>query len=137
VFTDRQVRNGVRYSYTIRARDQAGNVAVRTVHATPGVRLLSPPSGSQLTSPPLLRWTAVLGAAYYNVQLFRSGHKVLSSWPSRASLRLSRSWSFRNSRFRLRPGRYRWFVWPGFGARAAARYGPMIGTGTFTIVGHR
>ena len=137
VFNDTRVRNGVRYSYTIRARDQAGNVAVRTVHATPGIRLLSPPSGSQLTAPPLLRWTVVLGASYYNVQLFRGGEKVLSTWPSGASLRLSPSWSFGNSHFRLRPGHYRWFVWPGFGPRAAARYGPMIGTATFTVVARR
>lgn len=137
VFSDARVRNGVRYRYTIKARDQAGNMAVRTVDATPGIRLLSPPSGSQVTSPPLLRWTAVLRATYYNVQLFRNGRKVLSSWPARASLRLSRSWSFKDSRFRLRPGHYRWYVWPGVGPRSAALYGAMVGTATFTVTGRR
>jgi hypothetical protein len=136
-FTDTRVQNGVRYSYTIRVRDRKGHVAARTVHAMPGIRLLSPLPGSQLGGPPLLRWTAVVGASYYNVQLFRGGDKILSTWPASASLRLSRSWSFRNSRFRLTPGRYRWYVWPGFGPRAAGRYGPMIGTGTFTAVAPR
>ncbi|HEY5428458.1 MAG TPA: hypothetical protein VIK04_05020, partial [Solirubrobacteraceae bacterium] len=69
---------------------------------------------------------------YYNVQLFRRG-KVLSAWPTRASLRLPRSWRFRGHRHRLAPGRYRWYVWPGFGPRQAARYGHVVGTATFAV----
>ncbi len=31
------------------------------------------------------------------------------------------------------PGRYRWYVWPGFGARSKTRYGPLLG-GSFFFV---
>jgi hypothetical protein len=80
-----------------------------------------------------LRWTPVLGASYYNVQLYRGGEKVLSAWPTRTSLQLTRRWSYNGHR-RLRPGTYYWYVWPGFGPRAATRYGPEIGRRKFVIV---
>jgi hypothetical protein len=131
-FNDTRVRDGVRYTYTLTAQDQAGNVTTRTVSLTPGPRLLAPPPNEHLTSPPLLRWTPVRGASYYNVQIFHGG-KVLSTWPAHPSLRLKRSWSFGGRRYRLKPGRYLWYVWPGFGTRAAARYGPLIGKGAFVV----
>jgi hypothetical protein len=83
----------------------------------------------------MLSWTAAPGATYYNVQLFRADpKKVLSMWPKRASLQLRRTWRFDGHRFRLKPGKYRWYVWPGFGKRKAGRYGHMIGSGTFVVV---
>ena len=132
-FKDTRVRNGVRYTYTISAEDQAGNVAVRSIAATPGPRLLTPAPNAHLTTPPLLLWTARPGASYYNVQLYRDGRKVLSVWPADAKLQLSRVWSFAGHRYRLKPARYRWYVWPGFGRRAASRYGSLIGRGTFVV----
>ncbi len=133
-YTDTHVSDFVRYRYTIRAVDQAGNVSVRTVTAVPGPRLLWPPSGIHLTVPPLLLWTPVRGADYYNVQLYRGGEKVLSTWPVNDKLQLRHTWSFRGHRFKLKPGIYHWYVWPGYGARAAARYGRLVGRGTFVIV---
>jgi hypothetical protein len=103
-------------------RDRAGNVATLAV-----------PLRYDSTRPPVLRWRTSRHAIYYNLQVYRNGRKVLSSWPTHATLPLSRSWSFAGHRFHLRPGRYRWYVWPGFGSRTAARYGPMIGTGTFVV----
>ncbi len=132
-FTDDQVRNGVRYTYTITARDQAGNVAVRTIKATPGPRLLDPAPNAHLIAPPMLSWTSVPRATYYNVQLFQSG-KVLSLWPDHAALQLRRTWRFNGRLHRLKPGKYRWYVWPGFGRRKAGRYGHMIGSGAFVVV---
>ncbi len=131
-FRDQRVRNGVRYRYSVIARDQAGNTSARSLAATPGARLLSPSQGAQLSSPPLLRWTAVPGASYYNVQLYR-GAKILSAWPVKARLQLARSWSFRGHRYRLKPGRYHWYVWPGFGSRSISLYGRLIGSGTFVV----
>src|SRR5205085_9594924 len=131
-YRDTRVRNHVRYRYTIAARDQAGNISARTVVVTPGPRLLAPASGSTLNRHVVLRWTPVRGASYYNVQLWRAG-KILSAWPSRPSLRLPGAWSFAGRRLRLAPGRYRWYVWPGFGSRARARYGPMIGGASFVL----
>jgi hypothetical protein len=134
-YTDRHVRNGVRYHYTLTATDAAGNVARESLVVTPGPRLLAPIRDARVPDPPLLRWTRVRGATYYNVQLYRGGKKILSAWPSRARLRLEKAWSFDHHRRRLPPGAYRWYVWPGFGTRAAHRYGPWIGSSTFVLIG--
>jgi hypothetical protein len=132
---DNHLKNGVRYTYTITARDQAGNVATQTVHVTPGARVLGPAPNAHLTAPPMLSWTPVPGASYYNVQLYRGDpRKVLSLWPASASLQLKHTWRFEGRRYRLKPGKYKWFVWPGFGRRKAGRYGHMIGSGTFVVV---
>ena len=40
---------------------------------------------------------------------------------------------FRSFTFRLRPGTYTWFVWPGIGPQSQARYGALLGQRTFTI----
>jgi hypothetical protein len=134
-FEDTHVRNGVHYTYTVTARDAAGNVATQTIAATPGPRLLGPAPNAHVNAPPMLSWTAVRGATYYNVQLFRADpRKVLSLWPANASLQLKRTWRFEGRRYRLKPGRYRWYVWPGFGKRKAGRYGHVIGSGTFVVV---
>ena len=131
---DRHVRNGRRYDYRLLAVDEAGNLAMRTFSATPGVRLLSPANGATVDGPPTLRWTDVRGARYFNVQLLRNGRKLLSMWPGKAHLKLDRAWRFNGHRFRLKPGfRYTWLVWPGRGKRARNDYGPLIGRGTFTV----
>jgi hypothetical protein len=83
--------------------------------------------------PPLLRWTPVRRARYYNVQLFRGSRKVLSVWPARPLYQLKKSWSFRGKRQRLMPGHYRWIVWPGFGPRSKTNYGKQIGRSTFEV----
>jgi hypothetical protein len=134
-FEDSHLKNGVHYTYTITARDQAGNAATQTIHATPGARVLGPEPNAHLTAPPILSWTPVPGASYYNVQLYRGDpSKVLSLWPANASLQLKRTWRFHGHRYRLKPGKYKWYVWPGFGRRKAGRYGNMIGSGTFVVV---
>jgi hypothetical protein len=134
-FTETHLKNGVHYTYTITARDAAGNVALQTVAATPAERLLSPTADAHVATPPMLIWTAVPGATYYNVQLFRADPtKLLSIWPKHAGLQLRRTWRFDGRRYRLKQGKYRWYVWPGFGRRSAGRYGHMVGSGTFVVV---
>lgn len=134
-YTDTSVSNGVTYTYTVTARDVAGNASTQTVVATPAARLLQPVANAnvQKSAPPILTWTPVRGATYYNVQLYRGGGKVLSMWPAHARLQLPRKWRFHGHRYRLKPGRYRWFVWPGFGKRSAGHYGRRIGAGTFVV----
>ncbi|HEX4011046.1 MAG TPA: hypothetical protein VHX62_13600, partial [Solirubrobacteraceae bacterium] len=132
-YKDTRVRNKIRYTYTITAVDQAGNTAVRTVVATPGARLLSPAAGAKISKPPTLAWTAVPKARYYNVQLWQGSHKILSEWPKRATLDLKRTWRFAGRAHRLKRGRYRWYVWPGFATRKAARYGSLVGSATFVV----
>jgi hypothetical protein len=133
-YTDIHVRNRIRYSYRITGEDQAGNVAAKTVTVTPGPRLLAPALGAHVIAPPLLRWTAKLGARYYNVQVYRGKTKILSTWPAYAILRLPSAWRFARHRFQLTAGVYRWFVWPGIGPRAAGRYGSALGSGTFVVM---
>ena len=76
-----------------------------------------------MRGPVRLRWRAAAGARYYNVQVFRGSKRVSSSWPARPHLRL-----------RLRPGRYRWYVWPGYGPLADHAYGHALGRSTFRVV---
>jgi hypothetical protein len=132
-FTDKGLRNGLRYRYTVIGVDQAGNAAAAQALAVPRA-LFGPVDGARLRSPPLLRWAAVPKAAYYNVQLFRGRVKVLSLWPGVTKLRLHRTWQFDGRRFRLAAGLYRWYVFPGFGDRKASRYGALLGGSTFRIV---
>jgi hypothetical protein len=132
-YSDSGVQNGIRYRYTLTAWDQAGNVSTRSLAVTPGPRLLAPAQRAHVSAAPLLQWTPVRGATYYNVQLYRAGVKVFSQWPAGASLRLPRAWRLDGRRYRLRRGGYRWYVWPGFGRPAQARYGLAIGSRTFVV----
>ena len=122
-FTDRRVRRGRRYRYVIHVIDQAGNVTTATARLRRPTWLLAPAHGAKLRRPPVLRWRAVRGASFYNVQLFRGGRKILTRWPSRTRLRLPS----------LPAGRYRWYVWAAHGTRAAPRYGKVLGRRTFTL----
>jgi hypothetical protein len=131
---DTAVRNGTRYVYRVTALDAAGNAATRTVVLRPGRRLLAPARGARVARPPLLRWTAVRGARYYNVQLFRGGRKLLSAWPRLPRLQLRSTWRFGGATRALRPGRYRWYVWPGIGEPRLRRFGPLVGRRQFTVV---
>ncbi|HEX6010825.1 MAG TPA: hypothetical protein VFY87_03275 [Geminicoccaceae bacterium] len=128
-FRDRKVVNGRRYTYRLRLADAAGNVSVRSVAAKAGPRLIAPRHGAERSRkhPPLLRWTPVRRASYYNVQLFRDGRKILSAWPGRTRFRLKREWSYAGRRHRLARGTYQWYVWPGYGARSDRRFGRLIG----------
>jgi hypothetical protein len=131
-FTDTSPRNGVRYRYAISVYDAAGNVASSTASATPFS--LAPVLGARLHAPPLLRWHQVQRASYYNVQLFRGHHKILTAWPTATRLQLRSRWTFRDEGVRLAPGRYRWYVWPAYGNREDERYGRLIGHSSFSIV---
>jgi hypothetical protein len=128
-FHDRKVVNGRRYTYRLRLADAAGNVSVRSISAKAGPRLIAPGPGAERSRkhPPLLRWTPVRGAAYYNLQLFRDGHKVLSAWPEKTRFRLKRTWAYAGHGHRLAKGTYHWYVWPGYGARSDRRFGRLIG----------
>jgi hypothetical protein len=132
-FTDRKVRNGRKYRYVLTLTDQAGNSASRQLAARPDRHLVAPAKRAAVGGPPLLKWTPVRGARYYNVQLFRDGKKILSKWPGQAALQLKSEWRFHGKRYRLKPAKYRWYVWPGEGPRSENRYGRMVGKRSFTI----
>ena len=41
-------------------------------------------------------------------------------------MRLQRRWTYGGHPFRLTPGLYHWYAWPGFGQRSKHRYGKLI-----------
>lgn len=125
---------GRKYEYRVIGLDQAANRSEQKVDFIATGALLSPAPAETVTSPPELVWTPVKGASYYNVQLIRGG-KVFSAWPARPGFRLRRTWIHNGRRHRLRPGVYRWYVWPGKGSIKAARYGKLLGSSTFVVAG--
>ena len=135
-FTSKSLANGKTYRFVLVAWDRAGNRSKGAVaSATPKVELLSSPQQNQrVTTPPLLRWVPSRDTSYYNVQLWRGKQKVLSIWPATTSLQLRTSWTYEHKKQKLLPGTYTWYVWPGIGARGAARYGPLLGSRTFVVV---
>jgi hypothetical protein len=157
-FVDDHVENGTSYVYRVRLRDAAGNESSDVVRATPRPPSADPPPGTgplmpgppirprgarlrfpranaviSASRPPVLRWMRVRRARYYNVQLHRGVRKVLSAWPSRPRYRLQRHWSYGGKLRRLTPGRYVWYVWPGYGRRSAVRYGKLLGSRAFRV----
>jgi hypothetical protein len=133
-YRDTQLQPGAKYQYRVTSFDEAANGAGKTIMVTGTGRLLSPVPGALVTAPPLLTWTPLKAARYYNVQLIRRG-KILSTWPTRAQLQLPRTWVFRGHRYRLHRGVYRWYVWPGYGRTSAARYGGILGGSSFSFSG--
>jgi hypothetical protein len=131
-YRDTGLAVGQKYEYRVAAIDEAANRAERKVDFVATGALLSPAPAERVTSPPNLAWIRVKGASYYNLQLVR-GRKVLSAWPTRTNFRLWRTWTYKGRRHRLRPGLYRWYVWPGFGRISAARYGRLLGSSTFVV----
>ena len=131
-FRDASVKPGVMYHYTVATTDAAGNDA-RVKVAASLQSLYAPAPGARVKSGAMLAWTASAGASYYNVQLFRNGAKVLSTWPVRAQFKLPRAWTFAGRHYQLQRGSYKWYVWPGIGPRAKARYGKLLGGSTFTV----
>jgi hypothetical protein len=134
VFRDAGLVVGRKYEYRVAGVDEAANRSEQKIEVIATGALLAPTPGERVTGPPHLVWTPVKGADYYNVQLIR-GRKVLSAWPAGPGLRLRRTWMYRGRRHRLRPGLYRWYVWPGYGRIAAARYGRLLGSSTFVVAG--
>jgi hypothetical protein len=148
-FTDRGLVNGVEYRYVVVAYDRAGNRSAGVaVLGTPRVPMLvAPRDGARLARGTVFSWRRAPAARYYNFQLFlqRPGavgnaprlQKVLSAWPATNRFRLGAKWKFGRRTYRLVPGTYRWFVWPGFGARRDARYGELLGERSFVVVRRR
>jgi hypothetical protein len=125
---------GRKYEYRVTGVDEAANRAEQKVGVVATGALLSPAPAERVTAPPNLVWTPVRRASYYNIQLIR-GRRVLSAWPVRPSFQLRRTWLYKGRRYRLRPGVYRWYVWPGYGRVSAARYGRPLGSSSFVVSG--
>jgi hypothetical protein len=141
-----RLKNSVEYRYVFVTLDKVGNRSLGVAaRATPKrAALYAPADGTVVTKPPVLRWARISGASYYNLQLYRlgstvqastvqPGQKVLSAWPKKPDYTLTKKWKYAGRKRQLTPGRYIWYVWPGFGARAAQRYGAVLGQSTFVV----
>jgi HYR domain len=129
---DRKVTNGTSYRYLLLAFDQAGNasggVAVAAAPRRP--LLTAPPDGAKVKKPPKLVWIGK--ASFFNVQLYRGKTKVLSTWPTKSTYVLKKTWKYDRRLYRMSRGAYRWYVWPAFGTRSRPEYGEVLGTSAFT-----
>jgi hypothetical protein len=108
-------------------------VLLKAKRTTKSTAMISPKAGATVTTPPMLRWRPVRKARFYNVQVFRRGHKMLSAWPGRPRFRLRARWVFRGDEYRLRPGKYTWLVYPAFGTPSNPRYGRLVGLSSFAV----
>lgn len=135
-FTDRGVVNDLEYRYVVVSVNGNGDTSagVATVALPKRTLLKTPRDGARLRKAPRLVWVSNSEANYYNVQLFRGDRKILSTWPVKTSFQLKKNWKYEGHAFKLSPGVYRWYVWPGFGARKAVDYGELLGFSTFQIV---
>jgi HYR domain len=136
VFLDRGVANGLEYRYVVVSVDRQGLASAGiAASARPKRTLLkAPKDGARLRKAPKLSWVATSEASYYNVQLFRGDKKILSIWPVKSTVSLKNKWKYEGHTYKLSSAVYRWYVWPGFGARKAVDYGEMLGFSTFRII---
>ena len=108
-------------------------MAATTVKLNPSVGIMSPTDGSVLKRPPVIDWAAVKKARFYNVQIWRGGTKVLTTWPTSTTFTVPAAWTFGGKRQRLANGRYKLFVWPAFGTTRSPGYGKLVGQVTFVV----
>jgi hypothetical protein len=66
-------------------------------------------------------WAPVAEASGYHVEFFRGTVRIYARNTARAELELPRTWRFAGKMQELRPGAYRWYVWPIEGTRRAAQ----------------
>jgi hypothetical protein len=133
-YVERKFVHALEHRYAFVSVDKAGNVSPPAgLNVKPNALLIAPRDGVSVrrAHPPVLRWRAVPRARFYNVQLWRGRQKVLSAWPHRTRVELSRAWHYRSRAYRLEPGLYAWFVWPAFSRSGA--YGKLVGTATFRV----
>jgi hypothetical protein len=132
-FTDRGVVNDTEYLYETVSYDGAGNASASVSTGARPSAFFAPIWNATLRRPPTLRWAAARKAAYYNVQLWRNGRKILSRWPGDPRFLLQKTWRDQGRRYSLRAGTYFAYAWPGFGPRTAGRYGRLIGWTKFRV----
>jgi hypothetical protein len=133
-YTEVRFANASYHRYSITSVDKAGNVSPAVQIDVPAsALLLAPADGATLHAkkPQLFRWRAIPKASYYNIQLWRGGRKLLTSWPRKPAFRLRASWKRGGHRYRLTSGAYTWYIWPGFGPLAKGRYGDLAGQASF------
>jgi len=151
------LQNEVEYRYTVVSYNKRGDrSAGAVVVAVPKpLLLLTPRDGARVKRAKIktlrLSWARMQTADYYNVQLYlapqgvkalssagpaqaQAEKKVLSVWPKKTFFLLKKTWKFSGARYKLKPGLYRWYLWPGYGSRKEVDYGPLMGSSKFVVV---
>ena len=133
--TDGPLAPATTNTYTITVADAAGNATSATATATApalATTTAATKGKAKAATLPVLSWKRQVRAGYYNLQLFRNGHKLLSAWPKVNHYTLKATWRYRGHTYKLTSGRYRWYVWPGYGPRTRHRYGRLHAKGALT-----
>ena len=130
---DRKIRPGTRYWYEVVLVDQAGNEASKTIGLRPAAGIYAPTDGAIVGKAPLVQWSPVAKARFYNLQLWRGNLKLLTTWVAHPRLALKERWTFKGQRHSLANGQYRLFVWPAYGTRRDPRYGKLLGQVSFGV----
>jgi hypothetical protein len=126
--------NSRTYRYDVVSYDSLGNSSGPvTVSIPPDALLLTPRDGAAVGRSPAFEWTPAPGARFYNIQLYRNGKKILSTWPRSSYLRLASHWLYAGHERHLARGRYQWYVWPAFGVGRSAYYGAVLGISSFRV----
>lgn len=132
-FVDRRIASGKRYWYEISLYDAAGNRSSRTVGLRPAIGIYAPVDGAVVRKAPLVAWSPVAEARFYNVQLWRGKAKLLTTWVQLPKLQLTPRWKLNGVRHALVAGRYRLYVWPAFGTPRQPRFGKLAGQAGFVF----
>jgi large repetitive protein len=146
-FTDKGLQNGIEYRYVIASVDKNANksAGVAIVVVPKKAFLKTPADGARLKQiPKQFVWLADPKAAYYNLQLYAGGtllfkstaadpKKILSTWTITPVFVFKSPWKWEGRTYKMAKGVYTWYVWPGYGAREAAKYGALMGTATFQL----
>ena len=131
-YRDPKFNNALDYRYDVVTFDQTGNASPAvTISITSSALLASPRRGARVRRPPTLAWASISRARFYNVQLFRNGRKIMSTWPRRSRVHLAPRWHYGKRAYALSPGRYDWYVWPAFRSGSSVRYGQALGHSFF------
>ena len=106
-YVDRRLRSGARYWYEVAVFDQAGNRCCADRRAPAGCRDLRAAGGCRRRRPPLVSWSPVKSAEFYNLQFWRGKAKLLTTWvraPKLALRHAGRSKASRDARRRALQG---------------------------------
>jgi hypothetical protein len=109
------------------AHPKAQPAAPKPIPVLPPASSPSPASApaAQGTQARTFAWAPAPGATGYEVQLFRGDDRVLVERTEQTRLKIGPRWTYEGRAMTLRPGRYRWYVWP-LGSGGARSDTPVV-----------
>ncbi len=133
-FVDKKIQVGLEYVYAIQTTDQAGNASKRvTVTGLPKMLTLDKMAYIPRTAPnPILRWQRCTARATTTSSCSAGRSESSPRGPRARQLALPTTWKWAGHRYRLKPGKYRWYAWAGIGRRSFAKY-DRIGSARFIV----